>query len=299
MDVNGRRPHVVVGLDGSDGSQAALAWARFAAGTGGTVHAVHADPRAADRAGAAAQVGSARLIEQRARDLEAWATHADGPAVDVDRRLEEGDPADALLRVADDVGADLVAVGVHARTRIAPRTLGRVTAKLVQRTDRPLAVVRPGPPSPPAEGSVVVAGVGRGPATAAALSWAADFAAVHGASLSLIHAVSRHPVFAEDGVLDVIAFYVDRQLLHDWALDDLAAVADQLQAATESEVPLSWSAPDGRPGPVLVNAGADAALLVVGRHDDGALGVVPTTALHHVLTHASCPVVVVPAEAGS
>lgn len=284
----------MLGLDGSDESRSALDWAVRAAGDDGTIHAVHAISPTLELAVAAAQVDSAPMVGRRALDLERWVGPAASSGARVERAVVEDDPADALLRAAAEVDADLIAVGVHARSRLTPRTLGHVTATLIRRTDRPLVVVRPGPDRPLDDGSVVVAGVGSGPATRAALAWAAHFASHHGAALSLIHAVSARPVFGEDGLLDVIAFYVDRGLLHEWALDDLSDVADELQRATEHEVPISWSAPDGGAGPVLVDAGADAALLVVGRHDhaDGAPAI--TSALHHVVTHAPCPVVVVP-----
>lgn len=294
MEAADRSPRIVLGLDGSDESRSALDWAVRATGENGVVHAVHAISPAVELAVAAAQVDSAPMAGHRAEDLERWVAPAAVGRVEVLCEVVEDDPADALLRTSEEVGADLIAVGVHARARFTPRTLGHVTATLIRRTDRPLVVVRPGPDRPLDEGSVVVAGVGRGPATRAALEWAAGFASHHGAALSLIHAVGARPVFGEDGLLEVIAFYVDRGLLHEWALDDLSAVADELQRATESEVPISWSAPDGRAGPVLVDAGADAALLVVGRHDhaDGTAAI--TSALHHVVTHAPCPVVVVP-----
>ncbi len=286
---------VVVGLDGSDESRSALDWAIRAAGRRGSIHAVHAVAPVTELAVAAAQVDSTPMVEHRVADLGAWTAPADEQELDVYRSVLEDDPAAALLRVAVEVDADLIVVGVHARSRFEPRTLGRVTTKLVHRTDRPLVVVRPGPDQPLEEGSVVVAGVGHGPATRAALAWAARFADVHGTALSLVQAIGNRPVFGEDGLLDVVAFYVDRSLLHEWALDDLAQIADELQQATEHQVPISLSSPDGRTGPALVDAGADAALLVVGRHDGGAHDGRPmTAALHHVLTHAPCPVVVVP-----
>ncbi|MGI9646075.1 MAG: universal stress protein, partial [Ilumatobacteraceae bacterium] len=290
-----RGTRVIVGLDGSDESRSALDWAIRAAGRNGSVHAIHAVTPLTELAVAAAQIDSAPMVEHRHADLTAWITPADDRQLDVRRSVIEDDPAAALLRVADDVDADLIVVGVHARSRLEPRTLGRVTTQLVHRTHRPLVVVRPGPDLPLDEGSVVVAGVGNGPATRAALAWAAGFADSHGTALSLIHAIGTRPVFGEDGLLDVVAFYVDRSLLHEWALDDLEQIADELQKATEHEVPISWSSPDGRTGPALVDAGADAGLLVVGRHDGPAgAGRPMTAALHHVLTHAPCPVVVVP-----
>ncbi len=276
-------PVVVVGLDGSDESRSALDWSVRLAGTAGAIHAVHAARRHRDTADV---------------DLEQWVAPAIEAGADIARLVVDDDPADALLGTARDVGADLVAVGVHARSRLAPRTLGRVTTKLVHHAHLPLAVVRPGLQLPTEEGSTVVAGVGRGPATRAALAWAADYAAGHGTALSLIHAVSNVPVFGEDGLLDVLAFYVDRSLLHDWAIEDLEALADDLQRATEEDIEVTWATPDGRAGPALVDAGADATLLVVGRERDGAItDHTMTPTLHHVLTHAPCPVVVVPASA--
>lgn len=272
---------IVVGIDGSDESMAALDWAMRAVAPDGVVEAVSAVGRHGERS-------------RSAPDLAQWVPD-DGDGVSIRRRVVEGRTADALMARAREIDADVLVVGAHARARLAPRTLGRVTTRLVHHTDRPLVVVGTESTITSGEPSTVVAGVGSGAATTAALAWAADFAQRHDTALSLIHAVGSKPVFGKDGILDVMAFYVDRSLLHDWALDDLAELADELQRATEEEVPISWSAPVGAAGPALVEAGADAALLVVGRHHDGAFDErVMAPALHHVLTHAPCPVVVVP-----
>lgn len=279
---------IVCGVDGGEESLAALTWARRAAGPDGVVEAVLVVSRHGERT-------------HSAPDLARWIPDDDGDtAPTVHRRLVEGRTADALLDHAREVDADMVVVGVHGRPRISPRTLGRVTTQLVRHADRPLVVVGPGPDHAVefADASTVVGGVDTGPATPAALHWAAEFAERHDTALTLIHAVGSRPVFSRDGILEVMAFYVDRSLLQDWALDDLAELADELQRATEEDVPITWSAPVGKPGPALVEAGADAALIVVGRDCDGAsddrrIG----PAMHHVLTHAPCPVVVVPTPA--
>ena len=113
--------------------------------------------------------------------------------------------------------------------------------------------------------------------------------------MSLVHAIPHRPMFGNDGLLDVLAFYIDPSLLHRWAREDLAELAGELQRSTEDDMPLEWSTRTGRAGPAIVEAGADAALVVIGRH----VGSGPTRhlvppILHHVLTHAPCPVIVVP-----
>lgn len=291
----GRARCLVVGLDGGDEAAAALAWAARIVADGGKIHAVRALRPGEELAAAALQIDTTEALEARRQELDEWVAGVRRAGTDVVAHVVEDDPADALLAVADEVDADVVVVGVHARARLSLRTLGRVTAKLIETTQRPVAVVAPSPDLPLGEGSTVVAGVGRGRATEAALRWAIDFAATRGTSLSLVHAIPHRPIFGTDGLLDVLAFYVDTSLLHDWALEDLAEMAADLQRSTEDDVPITWSSADGRPGPAIVEAGADAALLVIGRHDDRRLArhtIAPT--LHHVLTHAPCPVIVVP-----
>ncbi len=80
-----------------------------------------------------AQVGEHALARARA-DLEA----AD---IDVTARLVEGKPADVLIAVADEVGADTIVVGTVGENPIAGALLGSVVLRLVQRSQIPLLVV--------------------------------------------------------------------------------------------------------------------------------------------------------------
>lgn len=275
---------VVVGVDGSVPSLAALTWAVDTAGEAGTVVAVHAAARPPAATG----------------ELDRWVGPLRRAGYVVESTTVDGDPVEALLHVADDVDADLIAVGVHGRPRLAPRTLGHVVRGLVRRTERPIAVVGEDPAPPISGGSTVVAGVGHGAATRAALEWATRFADRRGTALSLIHAVPTRPVFRSDGLLDVVAYYIDPSALRRWANDDLATLADEIQRSTEHELPISWSAPVAAAGPTLVEASTDAALLVIGRHRRGPLaGHALTRALHHAITHAPCPVIIVPGPVGA
>jgi nucleotide-binding universal stress UspA family protein len=169
--------------------------------------------------------------------------------------------------------------------------------RLLEHTSCPIAIVGDGAVAAPS--NTVVAGVGHGPATRAALRWAAEYAETHGTALRLIRAVPNRPVFRIDGLLDVMAWYIDRDMATGWALEDLESAADSIERSTDDGLPISWSAPPGSPARVLTEESSSASLLVVGLHQDADAPVddadhdVPHW-LHHAITHAPCPVVVVP-----
>lgn len=221
----------------------------------------------------------------------AWARDVVGPDGSIREVHADEDPAQRLLRAAADMDADIVVIGVHTQSPLPPKRLGSVGKQLLSHTDRPVAVVGADHDRTDAP-STVVAGVGYGGATRAALAWSASWAETHGTALELIRAIPNRPVFRTDGLLDVLAFYIDRDMARDWAMDDIQAVADEIQASTDEELSISWSAPRGGTGPTLVDASDGASLLVVGLHEADRPDIAGW--LHHALTHAPCPVVVVP-----
>ena len=269
----------MVGMDGSVASRAALEWACRSATPTDVVHAVHVRAPADGSGG----------------DLQAWVDAAVTGETIVRTVPSSGECVDTLLRVVDDVDADLLAVG-HRSGRLANR-LGRTTTQLLEHTRRPIVIVGDGAVAAPS--NTVVAGVGHGPATRAALRWAAEYAEAHGTALRLIRAVPNRPVFRADGLLDVMAWYIDRDMATGWALDDLESAADSIERSMDDGLPISWSAPTGSPGRVLTEESSSSSLLVVGLHqdDDEPAGDADHDVphwLHHAITHAPCPVVVVP-----
>ena len=231
-----------------------------------------------------------------ARAALAWAAEVAQDVREV--HVDEGDVAAAIGQVADECDADLVVVGMHEQRRSILRGLGPVVGSLLERTTRPLAIVGEAHAGFGTDGAngVVVVGVGHGPATQAALRWAADWAKTLTVPLELVRAVPQRPVFRSDGLLDLMAFYIDPTMATGWAAEDLAAFADEVDAATGAEVPVGWSVPAGSPGAVLVDATERAQLLVVGLHDRPGRDDHDVPAwCRHVLLHAPCPVVFVPA----
>ncbi|MFI5042899.1 MAG: universal stress protein [Acidimicrobiales bacterium] len=127
---------IVVGVDGSEDSRLAVAWTADLAGPlGARVVAVHA-------------VG---LLEHERGDPEAhhllpklteWIADLGVlPASSVDPRLIQGDPVEALLRVARDEPADLVVVGSRGIGARTGTMLGSTSLELAERCPCPLVIV--------------------------------------------------------------------------------------------------------------------------------------------------------------
>lgn len=91
------------------------------------------------------------------RDLlqEKLALEFRDPQVLVEHRLAEGDPATEIIRVADEVQADVIVMGTHGRSGAGRLFIGSVAEKVVRAAACPVATVKspqPSPESPSGEG---------------------------------------------------------------------------------------------------------------------------------------------------
>jgi nucleotide-binding universal stress UspA family protein len=75
--------------------------------------------------------------------------HAGEPEVRVLHRLVEGQPVDEILRLAKEIGCDLIVMGTHGRTGLGRVLMGSVAEKVVRTAPCPVVTVRE--PSPVAE----------------------------------------------------------------------------------------------------------------------------------------------------
>jgi nucleotide-binding universal stress UspA family protein len=146
---------IVVGVDGSDTSRAALLWAadeaRLRTARLVAVHAwsfIPAQP-IGDPGMLAIPTGdltgqlSAESEAARAVLADAVAKMLEGaPGIEVEQRLVEGDPGDAL--VAESKTAELVVVGSHGRSGLKAALLGSVSRHVVSHAACPVVVVKRG-----------------------------------------------------------------------------------------------------------------------------------------------------------
>ena len=139
----------------------------------------------------------------------------------------------------------------------------------------------------------IVVGIDDSPAGRAALRWAADEAQLRGAELKVLH------IWQVDVSVSMSGAEIP------WAAfeDDAEATAKAVVAETIGEndadgQPRKIDLVQGAPGPTLVEASRDAAMLVVGTQvHTGISRVLFGSVSHYCLTHASCVVVAVPAVA--
>jgi nucleotide-binding universal stress UspA family protein len=68
----------------------------------------------------------------------------DDPAVRVEYQVEEGWPAEAILGVADRIGADLIVMGTHGRGGAARMLMGSVAEKVNRKATCPVLAVGQG-----------------------------------------------------------------------------------------------------------------------------------------------------------
>ena len=138
---------------------------------------------------------------------------------------------------------------------------------------------------------IVVVGVDQSPQSNAALLWAADYARRVGASL---HVVSVHPHWHPG--LPYAAGVAGIPLVDQRGWDEQAhAAMGQLFESVNPEPHWTLTEIDGTPGPELVEAAANASLLVVGtREHVGADRFVEGSVSHYCLRHSLVPVVTVP-----
>lgn len=279
---------VVVGVDGSLAASRAVAWAAGRIRPGGTIELVYGSPDGAKRTSAAAHLDGD------------WSKPARTVGTDLHCTTSTDEPSVALMKLADEVGADAVVVGAHGAGGAGHRSpfLGSVTRKLLIGSSRPLIVHNQGQTA--SDTGRVVGCVGYGPAAEAAAAWAAAYAATTNRRLELLHAVSNRPVFPIDAAMDVLGSYLGPGVDMSWANEDLATLRDEL-VADHPDLIVKPTVVRGSAVKAILDAGQgidtdDAAeLVVVGRSPTPMGYPLPRTPrLHRVIARSSCPVAVVP-----
>lgn len=135
---------IVVGTDGSPSAEAAVQKVIELVPDTTTIHLVCAYPGRStlERLGLTAKTESVSL-RGVASDVAARAERRfDEAGFDVELHVQEGDAADALIEVAEETGADMIAVGARGNSALRRFALGSVSSKLSHHATSTLLIVR-------------------------------------------------------------------------------------------------------------------------------------------------------------
>ena len=282
---------VVVGVDGSPSSMAAVEVAAREAGLRGVglrlVHAfgwpaAHVPPgRPWEPSGA----GLRELIDGTLAKAERRA-HEAAPGNEVMREVVVGEPV--MVLEIESRAASLAVVGSRGLSRFGALLLGSTAGHLAAHAACPVLVVR-GRPNP--AGPVLLA-VDGSPAARGAVEFAFAQASLHGTDLIALHAWNTQTERAYDGPSDPPFVTYDEDRLRD---EEQRVLAEALGGLGEkyTDVTVHRRLVRGRIRPSLIEASAEAGLVVVGaRGRGGFAGLLLGSVSQAVLHHAHCPVAV-------
>ena len=288
---------VLVGADGSPESLGAVDWAvARAARSGWRVHILCAYSlpsfTTASLDGGYAALDDTAIRSGAQAVVDEAVTRAQGKGVTVTSSLETGDPAGVLVDLSDE--ATLAVVGTRGGGGFADRLLGTVSSALPAHAHCPTVVVPrhvEGAEYTPV-GRIVV-GVDGSDSARKALRWAVREAEVWGAELTAIAAV---PMASGAGALAWLPAAVDREQV----LTDVRSGLDRAVAAAvegHSGVTVRRHALDGNAAQLMSEFSTAVDLVVVGSRGRGEFsGLLLGSTSQGVLSHAACPVMVVPAR---
>lgn len=289
---------VLVGVDGSPESLEAVDWAvARAARAGWRVHLLCAYSlpsfTTASLDGGYAALDDTAIRSGAQKVIDEAVERVAGSGVEITSSLETGDPAGVLVDLSDE--AAMAVVGTRGGGGFADRLLGTVSSALPAHAHCPTVVVprhMEGADFTPVRRIVV--GVDGSESARRALRWAVREAEVWGAELTAVAAV---PLASGTGALAWLPAAIDReQVLADvrGGLDRAVAVALEGHPG----VTVRKHALDGNAAELMAEFSTAVDLVVVGsRGRGGFAGLLLGSTSQAVLSHAVCPVMVVPNRA--
>ncbi|MFF0311271.1 universal stress protein [Streptosporangium sp. NPDC004379] len=277
---------VVAAVDGSPDADRAVRWAADDAFRRRLplrlVHVVERGPYDVPRFAAPEWPGALVVSGRRVLEEAESRARAHQPTLEVTTELIEGSRTRSLCEQAGDA-AEIV-LGSRGLGGFASALLGSVSTYVAGHVRCPVVVVRPGGEEHRRE---VVVGVDDSPQSDPALAYAFEQARVRGCPLRAVHAWQL-PVhaFAPDVTYDMdeVRRYQDRMVR-----EKLTAWREKLP-----DVPVIEDVSSAHPVDALVEASAEADLVVVGSRGMGTIGsAILGSVSRGVLHHARCPVAVV------
>ncbi|MBQ0988121.1 universal stress protein [Streptomyces sp. F63] len=292
---------VTVGLDGSPESLAAAEWAAGEALRRKLpLRLVHVRPPAppAPPGGVDAHHWEEKLLRESREALEQ--RHPGLPVTT--GHIVDQDPVHALLGACDEAG--LLVLGSRGLSGMAGFLLGSVAMATVARAAKPVVLVRaaasgtgaPGAAAPAPEGREVVLGWDVRHPDDALVEFAFDAAERRGVPLRVVSAWAPAPALRYE---PTAAAGMNLEPSPEELARERSETLDALLRPWREAHPgveVVPGVPMGSAGRELVEAAADASLVVVGRRRTSALHIGPRlgSVAHAVLHHVSAPVAVVP-----
>lgn len=288
---------VLVGVDGSPESLGAVDWAvARAARAGWRVHILCAYSlpsfTTASLDGGYAALDDSAIRSGAQAVVDEAVSRAQGHGVTVTSSLETGDPAGVLVDLSAE--AVLSVVGTRGGGGFADRLLGTVSSALPAHAHCPTVVVPrhvEGADFTPVRRIVV--GVDGSESARKALKWAVAEADAWGAEITAVAAV---PMASGAGALAWLPAAVDR----DQVLADVRAGLDQAVSEAVKDHPgvtVRRHALDGNAAQLMAEFSTAVDLVVVGSRGRGGFsGLLLGSTSQGVLSHAACPVMVVPSR---
>ncbi|QNP68284.1 universal stress protein [Streptomyces roseirectus] len=268
------RHDVVVGVDGSPGAVRALDRAMEEAGCRAAALRVVYAVRDRDEAGPVLASAVSRTRLRR-------------PGLPVTGEAVEGGPVEVLARAS--AGALLTVVGTRGMGPLAGLLAGSVSLRLAARARGPLLVVRDDRPREPAgTGRPVVLGL-RGDADEEAAVYAFEEAERRQAPLRVLHAMAhRHTTPEMPSPIPATSPGQRRRAQEERAEGAVPRFGVARLRERHPRVPVDIRAVNTDPAHALLEAGREAAVVVIGTHRHSG----PVT--HTLLSRSHCPVVLVP-----
>jgi nucleotide-binding universal stress UspA family protein len=225
----------------------------------------------------------ARLDALKAKLRE---TYVPRQAIDVDYQTVEGDAPNEILRMAQEIGSDLIAMGTHGIMGVRRLLAGSVAIAVLRGAHRPVLALRSGAkPRETGEIRVIIHPTDFSADSELALQVARSLARDHGARLILLY-VAPFPVGAHAAMTAALDVIDDS--------DGLEAARDVADGPDLKYPVETWFARGEAPDEIVRVAnevGCD--LIVMGTHGRTGLGrlLLGNTA-ESVLPEASCPVII-------
>lgn len=224
----------------------------------------------------------------------------DIPGVEVTREARLGAPARELTLAAEEQGAQLIITATHGRRGLERVALGSVSSDLIRVSKVPVLVI-PGRGLPPTKLSRVLAAVDLSDVSGEVIAYAGHMASMGTDGRVTILSLFEPPVI-ETAPDDVLPHFPGRDEVAGMEAahrQEIVRLVDAAKLSVEVSVEVLSKAP---PSQVILDVASltQAELIVIGTSGRNAWHrmIVGSTATR-VLNEASCPILVIPHEAGA